>query len=329
MACFVQVPAETRRLLAEPKLRIVLMGAGGWISQAVLDVLTGILDETAMRERVHVFGSTARQMILGDGRVVEVKALAKWREVPPDGPAIVFHNSFLTRDKVADLPANEYIARNRHISAEVLAFVKSWDVCGIVLPSSGAAVAPSGGPERDLAQNPYGALKVADEESFGALAEQLGIALAVPRIYGLSGEYINKPEFYALASFIESARRGMPIHIRARHRVLRSYVYVGDLIGLCLAIATDIDRPRVVFDTAGETTVEIGDLATMVLDVTGRSELGIERDLDASLAPDRYVGDRAAIDRLWQHHRIDPLDLRAQVERTARFLYATAGAVGR
>ena len=176
-----------------------------------------------------------------------------------------------------------------------------------------------------MAANPYGALKAEDERAFAALARARGIPLAAPRIFGLSGEYINKTEIYALASLIESVRRGEPIRIRARHAVLRSYVYVGDLLALCLGLALSAVPLVEIFDTAGEASVEIGDLARLVAASLGRQDHPVLRDRDPAAPEDRYLGDPARLRALFGRAGIAPLRLRDQIVRTAAYLDAEAG----
>lgn len=319
----VKVDDATLRSLRDTPLDVVVIGAGGWISKACIDVLHAALGTEAFTRRVKVLGSTARPISVKPGLTVQAGALSDWRDVA-FGNCLLVHNAFLTRDQVSELPPEVYIERNRQIAAEVRALVQARDVRGIILPSSGAVYGADRSLDRDLTVNPYGALKVEDEAAFADLARSRGIPLATPRIFGLSGEYINKHAIYALASFIESARSGEAIRIRARHPVYRSYVYVGDLLALCLAITLSGEAVSETFDTAGTDVVEMGDLARLVARGLGRPDEAIERDFDPDLTPDTYVGERTAIDRLWRRYGLAPMGLREQIDRTAAYLGATA-----
>lgn len=327
MSGSVLLPGMSPPLLSGWDHSFVVVGAGGWISRATIALLSQVLGQESFRARVFVLGSEARDIVLGNGESVAVSALADWAALSP-GPCLLVHNAFLTRDKVADLPLADYLARNRAISETVLAMASRLEVAGIVLPSTGAVYGPDGLLERDLARNPYGALKVADEEAFCELADRRHIPIAVPRIFGLSGEFINKPSLYALASFIESVRLGKPIEIRARHRVRRSYVYVGDLLALTFALAASETPRREIFDTGGEPHIEIGDLARLVAHVLNRPDHQIERQFDPTLPEDRYLGDTSRLTELWAEFALSPLPLVEQIERTAAFLYSAASARG-
>ena len=58
----------------------------------------------------------------------------------------------------------------------------------------------------------------------------------MPRVFNLAGPFINKIQIYALATMIGDALAGRPIEIRASHRVLRSYLHVGDCIDALSAV---------------------------------------------------------------------------------------------
>ncbi len=189
------------------------------------------------------------------------------------------------------------------------------------LASSGAVYGPGRAFDEDLARNPYGVLKRRDELLFADACRAAGTRLAVARIFNLSGPYINKLDSYALASFLIDALAGRPIAIRAAQRVERSYVHVGDVVGLALAILLDPTNEAVAFDTAGERVVEVGELAAMVRDLVGRPDLDIGRPpVDASRPADRYVGDGAAMTALARRYGLARLDLAEQVRQTAEYL---------
>jgi UDP-glucuronate decarboxylase len=239
----------------------------------------------------------------------------------PAGRYCFLHNAFLTRDKVAAYPLADYIARNRAISAAVAEAAAKVSVTGFFLPSSGAVYSKDRTLDRDLTKNPYGALKIEDEERFAALAEQSNFALAVVRVFNLSGPYINKIGSYALSSILDDILHRRTVVLKARHPVLRSYVQICDLIGLVLALlgrakASD----RWLFDTAGETVVEVGALAELARAVMGEPDLAIDRPALAGGEPeDRYVGDGAAMADLARRHDIVFRPLSEQIRDTADY----------
>ena len=99
----------------------------------------------------------------------------------------------------------------------------------------------------------------------------------------------------------------------------RSYVHVTDLVRLMLAVATT-PGPSVRFDTAGERTLEVGELAEQVRTVLHRPDLPIERSWDATAPADRYVGDGTEMRRLADVHGIRFRVLDDQIADTAEYL---------
>jgi nucleoside-diphosphate-sugar epimerase len=189
------------------------------------------------------------------------------------------------------------------------------------IASSGAVYGPWRAFDEDLARNPYGVLKRRDELLFAEACRAAGTRLAVARIFNLSGPYINKLDSYALASFLIDALAGRPIAIRAAQRVERSYVHVGDVVGLALAVLLDPGSEAVTLDTAGERVVEVGELAALIRDIVGRPGLEIHRPpVDAGLPADRYVGDGAAMAALARRYGLGLHDLAEQIRRTAEYL---------
>ncbi len=303
----------------DDELNMLVIGGGGWIGLATLDMLHALLGEQAFRRRVTVLGSSRRRLEVNPGLSVECEALASF--VPQSaGPTLVFYYSFLTKDKVKAGSIDQFVAINRSISDRVHDLVGAIRPRAVVLPSSGAVYAAGRRLETDLERNPYGALKVVDESRFQELMARLGGQLVVPRIFGLSGEYINKHDAYALAGFIKSVQSGSGIEIRARHDVFRSYMYIGDLVGLTLQLALAAKRGSVVFDTAGDEVVEIEELAQRVAQVLGHPSLAIRRTREPSLPADRYVGDPVHVRRLMAAADAEQMPLDTQILRTASHL---------
>jgi len=297
-------------------LHLVVIGGRGWLGQAALAKLDGLLGEDVFR-RVSVFGSSAGNVTLPSGRRLPTLPLAALAEFPAQ-PAAILHFAFLTKDKVADRPLEAFVEGNRLISDEVARQVERLHPLGLVMPSSGAATQLEGG----FAANPYGHMKRADEERFTALCAGLGLRLSCPRLYNLAGPFINKLDSYVLPSIIRDVQAGRPILLRAAKPVIRSYIHVEDLLDVCLADLLTDSAP-VVFETAGELEIEVGDLAVRVATVLGSPGHPIQRPpLDPALPPDRYVGDGTAWRERLSRHGLTPRGLDQQIRDTATYLEA-------
>lgn len=302
----------------------IVTGANGWLGKATLDMLRQALGAD-FAARVTALGSRQAQISLADGQLFSVQALLEW-QLPQGQPAIIFHYAFLTKDKVGSLSTEEYIARNEAISSVVRGWINSGNVRGVVMPSSGAVYDFLHKKSRDPAALLYGQLKYNDEVAFSTACEASSTGLIIPRVFNLSGPYINKFDSYALASFIYQILSAKPVTILARRPVIRSYYFIGDLIELCLQLLFKQTTPKTErFDTAGEEVVEVGELAQRVAAVLAdRAPTLVPRlPMLEDAGEDRYVGSRNRIEELEKSVGIHPKSLDAQISATSLYIEST------
>lgn len=302
----------------------IVTGASGWLGSATLEMLRQALGKD-FGSRVIALGSRHAQINLPNGQTHPIKAMLEWKR-PPGQPIIVFHYAFLTKDRVGGLSMQEYVARNEAISNAVQAWIGSGDVRGVVLPSSGAVYDHLHAKSRDPAAGLYGRLKFKDELDFTAACEASSTGLIVPRVFNLSGPYINKFDSYALASFIFQILSSRPITINARRPVLRSYYFIGDMIELCLRLLFKQTEPVTeCFDVAGSETVELGELAHRVAAMLAdRDPAPVQRlPMFDDAVEDRYVGSRNPIKELEIRMGIDPMTLENQIRVTSLYIEST------
>jgi len=304
-------------------LEVVVTGGGGWLGSATLEMLDAALGDE-LPARVHVFGSRRRTIQLRSGRSLPVDRLS---ELPEHrdlmaAPHLLAHYAFVTREHVTGGRLDDYVATNRSIADTVLRHAAGPGAVGIFVPSSGAVYRHDGRLDDDLATNPYGALKVADEQRFLRLADGRSASrVLVARVFNLAGPFLNKPDLYALGSILGDILRGGPITVRADRPVIRSYVHVGDLVELAFAAMTGaVPTPPEPIDTAGEREIEVGELATLAAAVLGRPQTRVERPPLRTEEADRYVGDGAALARLADLHHLRLRPLPEQIATTADYL---------
>lgn len=307
-----RLPDHLAARLVQDGRRIVIVGARGWIGQTALVLLRNALGESAFRERVVCFGS-AEAAVADDVRQLPLEALASL----PARPTILLHLAFLTKDKVAAMAEEEFVAANETLSSTVEQALAPIGVDRLFVASSGAAAFaddPGSAPDLRL----YGQMKRRDEERFAAWGRAApGRRVAIGRIYSVSGPWMNKHQVYALASFILAALDGAPIKVNAPREVWRSYVAVRELLSVVLALLTDDAKASVVhFETGGE-ALELADVAETVGQVCGAR---VERRPISDPSPNRYCGDDAAWRKLLDAHGLTHLSLEAQVAETAAFL---------
>lgn len=299
-----------------------MVGARGWIGRTLLSLLREALGDAQFAERVFCFGSAEGEVRLADGVTVTQRALARLGDLPP-APTILFHLAFLTKDKVAGMDPDAYVAANRNLSALVSGALDVIGVDRLFVASSGAA-AFADDPKANADLRLYGKLKCEDENSFSAWAERRPALrrAVIGRIYSVSGPWMNKHENYALASFILDALAGREIEVRAPMRVFRSYVAVREL--LSLVVMTLLDRlggAVLSFSTGGE-PLELGDVATQVAKQYDRRVL---RCPVTSPEDNLYVGDCEAWLSLLARYELTHLALEGQIAETAAWLEREVG----
>jgi len=302
--------------LREGPWRVVVVGAGGWLGLATLDLLHGLFGER-FPERVKCFGSGARTLELRGGLRVGQQPLSRVAELSAS-PTLVLHLAFLTQEKAKAMPQADYMAANRGISAAVLESLDRIGAEGVFLPSSGA-VYMTDRLEAQASMRLYGRLKLEDEAAFAEWSQGRHKRAVIARVFNLSGPYINKQSSYALACFIADALAGRPIEIRATRPVLRSYVAISELMSVVFGALTDGEAGPVLFDTAGDDVYEMDGIAAVVREALGHSQ-GVRRSVLTESEPDRYTGDGALYKRLRDHFAVQPVGFARQVLETSRFM---------
>ena len=310
------------RWLARGETRIVVVGAGGWLGMASLELLHRLLGEAAFRARVVGFGSRARTLRLRDGLQVDQRPLGELADLPAT-PSVVLHLAFLTQEKAKVLSEADYVAANRSISHAVLTALDPIGARGVFVPSSGAVYTVDD-PSAQASMRLYGKLKLEDEAAFTRWAGDGDRRAAVARVFNLAGPYINKQSSYALACFIADALAGRPIAIRATRPVWRSYVAIEELMSVVFGALAEPGPGATLFDTAGDEELEMADIARAVAD-TLQAKAKIERPPLTSETPDRYLGDGVLYRALRHRFDVQPVDFSDQIAATAQFMRSAFG----
>ena len=315
MTCPVLTGLGAERLKAGP-WRVVVVGAGGWLGLATLEMLHGLFGEH-FPKRVVCFGSDHRTLNLRGGVTVSQQPLTGIGDLPAV-PSLVLHLAFLTQEKAKAMAPADYDAANRAISGDVLAALDKIGAEGVFVPSSGAVYMV---PDQDTeaSKRQYGALKLEDEASFAAWGEAGGARVALARVFNLSGPYINKQSSYALACFIADALAGRPILIRAARPVYRSFTAISELMSVVFGVLTDPVPARELFDTAGDQDLEMAEIARVVAEVVGHGA-GVQRPAFVDGSADRYLGDIAHYARLRAYYDVAPVGFPEQIRATAEFM---------
>lgn len=302
--------------LRESGLRIIIVGAGGWIGKSLLAGLAQALGREGLESRVACFGSTEREIAFGMGPAMAQRPLHDLATLDAT-PSVLFHLAFLTKDKIAGMDEDEYVARNRAISAAVLDALDKIGVDRIFLASSGAA-AFADDPDAAHDLRLYGRLKRDDEASFAqwAAADPARRAM-IMRIYSMAGPFINKHDTYALASFILAALSDRPIRVEARVEVVRSYVAVREMLSLALAHLLGESGPELASLDSGGDPMELGDVASLVAQVLGGTARRAPIETPGGSI---YAGNPSEYARLMDVFAVQPVTLDEAIMDTAAYL---------
>ncbi len=122
--------------------------------------------------------------------------------------------------------------------------------------------------------SPYGASKLSGEAYLHAFAGAYGLrttALRFPNAYGPGSDHKTS----VVTTFVKNALTGTPLVVYGDGSASRDFLYVDDICrAICGALETDLSDEVVQLASERETTV--GELAALVLRVTGRQDLPIE-----------------------------------------------------
>jgi nucleoside-diphosphate-sugar epimerase len=263
----------------------LLTGASGWFGRTALWEYEQEHGPEALRRDVIPFASRERWVEFDSPHgPVKAHPLEAITQVPE--PRGLLHLAFLTRDKVEELGWQRYVDTNRAITAKVAELLHAWPTMPVVATSSGAAAALDDLPP-DLEGNPYATLK---QEEEALLERESARRMAVVfRVYAASGRFMTRPEKFALGDFLLQAMKGLPIVIRSKREVVRSYVPAGTLMQLALALLRNPMPPGHHRLNACTATTNLLDLAVRISDRRGRPTP--IHTVDPLLPPDHYTAD--------------------------------------
>ncbi|UXA04234.1 NAD(P)-dependent oxidoreductase [Mycobacterium sp. SMC-2] len=299
------VSASARALAAQELRndRILVTGSSGWLGRTALDLLAPLgLPTLALASRARI--------IRVGGSEIECRVWED-REVAGFAPTVVLDCAFVTRNRINDMPLNEYVAANRALTEHMVYAARLPGVRLALTVSSGAAVYPHDALDRPIEENPYGYLKREAEHRIAEAAARSGAVPVVARAWSISGAHVQQPQAYALGSMIRDADAGA-IRIMARRPVFRRYVLAEEL--LALGIAEGGVGPATI-DSGGE-LVEMAELAARVAAVV-RPGAVISRDEVDPRDPDQYHSDGQDWERHCQRWGFATAPLDRQIEITA------------
>jgi UDP-glucose 4-epimerase len=253
-------------------MKVLAVGGNGFIGcHLVCALQAGGHDVTVTGRRPHPVrplpeGVRYRSASLGDKAVLSAMLV---------GVDAVVHLASATVPATADRNPSEDVAQNL---LETLALLEAMDRAGVrrlLFLSSGGTV--YGRPEtvpvpethRLAPTCSYGIVKVAIESYLELHARTAGLRPVVIRASNPYGPLQGNVGVQGIVgTFMQRLRDGRPIEIWGDGSVVRDYVFVTDLVGLCIA-ALESERTGVYNGGSGVGTA-VSDIARLVQQVTGR-----------------------------------------------------------
>ena len=281
---------------------IVISGIRGWLGNSAVNVLVD--DFSVDPSKIVGIGSQRNIEKIGN-HSYDVKTWKDFSHGLKD-VQLFLHFGFLTRDKVAKMPFEEYLLKNREITDQALDFIKINSPMAVVNVSSGAVFNPPTFTNlaNDLSHNPYGFLKLEEEKKLQELCAKKNIGIVINRLWGLSGIDVKNKEPYALYEFIKKAQENKTIEIKSKNLVFRRYVNDRQLMRLLLKLA--FQSETIIFDSGGP-LVEIEDLANLVIRTLSSKSNISKRIIDPQAIKDEYFSKNSKFEEIFVLHMNETL----------------------
>lgn len=239
-------------------MTILLTGASGWFGKTFIYEYINAYGLTRFLDEVVPFTTNGRDISFLD-YVIPSKKFANL--VNFSDAEVLVHSAFLTRDRLADLGDSHYQSENTRITQSVCALIKNSQLKKIFVTSSGVAGLPKEQRVKDL----YAELKFQEECEILALRSK---GLYIYRIFGATGKFIPECDWSAISNFIAQCKNQKKITVKAKGKVLRSYVSFHDLSKLIIAQIADphIGEAAAIINAASVNT-EVHEVAKVVANI--------------------------------------------------------------
>jgi nucleoside-diphosphate-sugar epimerase len=273
---------------------IVISGIRGWLGNSAVNVL---VDEFSINPKEIVGIGSQKNIEKIGSNSYEVR---RWEDFTAGikDVQLFLHFGFLTRDKVAKLPFEEYLSKNREITNQALNFIRNNSPKAVINVSSGAVFdAPTFTKlTNDIKHNPYGFLKLEEERRLQEICKEKNIGIVINRLWGLSGSDVKNREPYALYEFIKKAKENEVIKIQSKNLVFRRYVNDRQLMRLLLKLGFASESH--LFDSGGP-LIEVEDLARLVVRTLNSESNISKRDIDPQVIKDEYFSKNSKFEEIF------------------------------
>jgi nucleoside-diphosphate-sugar epimerase len=290
----------------------LISGASGWLGRSSIAVL---LSCGVSQKDIVCLGNRGGKFEVSGFEFTSIPTISF---KPHSSIKVFIHLAFATRDKVTEMPFVDYVETNRKLTSSALNIIKDSRPKAVITISSGAVY---DSPDyvsyaNNIETNPYGFLKLEEEQRISELCHAERINVVINRLWGLSGQDIQNKAPYALAEFITKAKHNQDIYIWSDSEVWRRYCDARELMALCLRIAES--GVSLIFDSGGPLT-EIRELANTVVRVLNSTSKVSRAPISASSHPNHYHSkSRKYEESLLKYLNQAPSSIESQIIETAQ-----------
>ena len=305
-------------LFIEEQKKIVITGATGWVGQNFLNELQRLIPQSTFNDIVIAFGSKDKVISSNYYKIpikIRIHALENIEDILMDIKEIfLIHTAFLTREKINHYGIDDYIKINENIINTVGQIISNNNNKSVVI-SSGAVkyLKQSQNNENNIKEDPYGFLKLREEEVFKKTGNSL-----ILRIYGLTGDFIRDPNIFAFGNFLLSAKNNKSIIIKSKVEVIRSYVYGADVAKAALKWLFSNTYNSNLLLNAATNTISLLELANKITAIFSLPR--VQYYIDKNLEKDIYISESKAFLDFLEQLQIKPTSMDEQIINTYNFL---------
>ncbi len=287
--------------------KVLIVGASGWFGQTA----------TAMLEILEIptllIGSNARKMeIAYKKREIQVW---NFETIVEFGPTIVIDCAYLTRELVGSTGLDAYIEVNRRLLKQIVDLKALENLRLVISFSSGAAeIYRSKSDEKSIELDPYGFLKVEQEEVLQYEFNSSKTDLVIARAWNTSGSFVTKINGFAFSDLINQALNGH-IEVSSHFDVWRRYCMIEEVIAVSLNGSQESEH---VFDTGGR-LIEIRELAKLIKEIVNPKAQLILPSVKTGQT-NNYFSDGKSWDNWCQSLNFEQVPLEEQIEQVAGWM---------
>ena len=137
----------------------------------------------------------------------------------------------------------------------------------------------------DCSKHDYAVAKRDSEQVIKKLGD-MGCHISIARCFAFIGKYLPRNQHFAIGNFIQNAMDGVPIEVKAKGLVYRSYMYSDDLVEWLMSILVHANPSCPVFNVGSNKAIEVEELAQIIV----KKENGIVKvSKHRNIAIDRYI----------------------------------------